>query len=62
MMLLSSVRAYQLESVTVVAPLLTLTAILNVIYEFVVKKNKQEFFTKLLLGILIFIGVLLIKS
>lgn len=62
MMLLSSVRAYQLESVTVVAPLLTLTAILNVIYEFIVKKNKQEFFTKLLLGILIFIGVLLIKS
>ena len=62
MMLLSSVRAYQLESVTVVAPLLTLTAILNGIYEFVVKKNKQEFFTKLLLGILIFIGVLLIKS
>ena len=62
MMLLSSVRAYQLESVTVVAPLLTLTAILNVIYEFVVKKNKQEFFTKILLGILIFIGVLLIKS
>ncbi len=62
LMLLSSVRAYQLESVTVVAPLLTLTAILNVIYEFIIQKNKHEFFIKFLLGVCIFVGVLLIKS
>lgn len=52
-MLISSVRAYQLGSVSVVAPLLTLTAIINTIYEFI---------KKLIIGIIIIIGVLLIKK
>lgn len=60
-MLISSVRAYQLESVSIVAPLLTLTVILNVIYEFFVNRNRKELITKLLLGTLIVIGVLLVK-
>ena len=60
-MLISSVRAYQLESVSVVAPLLTLTVILNVIYEFLINKNRKELITKLILGSLIVIGVILIK-
>ena len=60
-MLISSVRAYQLGSVSVVAPLLTLTVILNVIYEFFINKNRKELVTKLILGILIVIGVILIK-
>ena len=61
LMLISSVRAYQLGSVSVVAPLLTLTAILNVIYEFFINKDRKELISKLILGILIVIGVLLIK-
>lgn len=60
-MLISSVRAYQLESVSVVAPLLTLTVILNVIYEFLINKNRKTLITKLILGSLIVIGVILIK-
>lgn len=61
-MLISSVRAYQLGSVSVVAPLLTLTAIINTIYEFVFSKDKSEFIKKLIIGIIIIIGVLLIKK
>lgn len=61
-MLISSVRAYQLGSVSVVAPLLTLTAIINTIYEFVFNKDKSEFIKKLIIGIIIIIGVLLIKK
>ena len=61
LMLVSSVRAYQLGSVSVVAPLLTLTAILNVIYEYFIGKDKEEFIKKLFIALLILIGVLLIK-
>ena len=61
-MLISSVRAYQLGSVSVVAPLLTLTAIINTIYEFVFNNDKSEFIKKLIIGIIIIIGVLLIKK
>ena len=61
-MLISSVRAYQLGTVSVVAPLLTLTAILNVIYEFIINKNRNQFISKLLLGLLILVGVFLIKA
>lgn len=61
-MLISSVRAYQLGIVSVVAPLLTLTAIINTIYEFIFNKDKSEFIKKLIIGIIIIIGVLLIKK
>lgn len=61
-MLISSVRAYQLGSVSVVAPLLTLTAIINTIYEFIFNKDKSEFIKKLIIGIIIINGVLLIKK
>ena len=61
-MLISSVRAYQLGSVSVVAPLLTLTAIINTIYEIIFNKDKSEFIKKLIIGIIIIIGVLLIKK
>ena len=43
-MLISSVRAYQIGNVSVVAPLLTLTAILNTIYEYFVSKNKTKIY------------------
>ena len=60
-MLISSVRAYQLGNVSVVAPLLTLTAILNTIYEYFISKNKSKICQKLVAAILIILGVILIK-
>lgn len=61
MMLISSVKAYEYGSISVVAPLLTLTALTNTIYEFVVDKDKKRFYYKLVISILILIGVILIK-
>lgn len=61
MMLISSVKAYEYGSISVVASLLTLTALTNTIYEFIVDKDKKRFYYKLVISILILIGVILIK-
>ncbi len=61
LMLIASVRAYQLGNVTVVAPILTLTSILNTMYEYFIVKNKKKFVQKLIASILIIIGVILIR-
>ena len=61
LMLIASVRAYQLGNVTVVAPILTLTSILNTIYEYLIVKNKKHFLQKLVASILIILGVILIR-
>lgn len=61
MMLISSVKAYEYGSISVVAPLLTLTSLTNTIYEFIVDKDKKRFYYKLVISILILIGVILIK-
>lgn len=61
MMLISSVKAYEYGSISVVAPLLTLTALTNTIYEFIVDKDKKRFYYKVVISILILIGVILIK-
>ena len=60
MMLISSVKAYEYGSISVVAPLLTLTALTNTIYEFFVDRDKKSFYYKLIISILILIGVILI--
>ena len=60
-MLISSVRSYQLGNVTLIAPLLTLTSILNTMYEYFVCKNKSKFIQKVIASILIIIGVIIIK-
>ena len=61
LMLISSVKAYEVGNVTVIAPLLTLTAILNTIYEFIINKNKNKLIQKIIASILILIGVIIIK-
>lgn len=61
LMLISSVRAYQLGSVAVIAPILTLTSVLNTFYEFLILKNKNKLLQKIICSIMIIIGVLLIK-
>lgn len=62
LMLIASVRAYQLGNVTVVAPILTLTSILNTIYEYFIVKNRKNFTQKLIASLLIMLGVLLIRG
>lgn len=60
-MLISSVRAYQLGNVSVIAPLFSLTSIINSIYEYFLTKDKNILIKNLIMGILILIGVILIK-
>lgn len=60
-MLISSVRAYQLGNVSVIAPILTLTSVLNTIYEYFIAKNKNKFVQKLIASIMVILGVLLIR-
>lgn len=60
-MLISSVRAYQLGSVTLIAPLLTLTSILNTVYEYFINKDKNKIIQKVIASIMIILGVLIIK-
>lgn len=62
LMLISSVRAYQLQSVTIVAPLFALTSLINATIELILDKDRKRFLIKLISGLLIIIGVILIKS
>lgn len=62
LMLVSSVRAYQLQSVTIVAPLFALTSLINATIELIFDKDKKRFLIKIISGLLIIIGVILIKS
>ncbi len=61
LMLISSVKAYELGSITIVAPLFALTGILNAIIEFIFYKNRNNFIPKIIASILVIIGVILIK-
>ena len=61
LMLNSSIRAYQLGSVVVVASLFSLTPILNALFEFIVYKNKDRFVQKVIVSILLIIGVILVN-
>lgn len=62
LMLISSVRAYEIGSVSLIAPLFALTSILNALYELIINKKKDKFITKIISAILIIIGVILIKK
>lgn len=61
LMLISSVKAYQIGNVTIVAPLFALTSILNAIVEYIFHRNKSKFLQKILAAILLIIGVILVK-
>ncbi len=61
LMLISSVRAYQLKSVTVVAPLFALTSIINAFVELLFDKDRKGFLIKIIAGLLIILGVVMIK-
>lgn len=60
-MIFFQLRAYQLGKVTVVAPLCSLTVILNVIVAYLFLGEKSSLLKKIIASILIIISVLLIK-
>ncbi len=60
-MLISSVKAYQYGNVSIVAPLFSLTSIMNSIYEYFITRDKDILIKNIIIGILIFIGIILIK-
>ena len=60
-MLISSVKAYEYSDISVAAPLMALTTILNAIYEYIIDKDRKDLMYKLFISILIIIGVILIK-
>lgn len=61
LMLISSVKAYQVGSIMVVAPLFALTSIINAVIEFIFNKNKKKLAQKLIAAILLIIGVILVR-
>lgn len=61
LMMITKLRAYQLGKVTQIAPLCSLTIILNVIFAFIFFQNRQNIGKKLIAGILVIIGVFLLK-
>ena len=60
-MLISFVKAYEYGDISVAAPFLALTTILNAIYEYIIDKDRKDLMYKLFISILIIIGVILIK-
>ena len=54
-------RAYQLQNVTILAPLFSLKAILNVFAAHIVLKEKTPLLKKVIAALIIIIGVTLIN-
>lgn len=61
LMLISSVKAYELGNIVLVASLFSLTSILNAFIEFIFNKNRGELLKKVIVSILIIIGVILVR-
>lgn len=61
-MMITKLKSYELGSVSVVAPLTSLTVILNIIVSYFFLKEKKNILKKVIAGILIIIGIILIKS
>lgn len=60
-MMIFKLKAYQLGDVIIIAPLCSLTVILNIIFGYLIFKEKSNLLKKVIAGILIIIGVILIK-
>ncbi|MFA6467029.1 MAG: EamA family transporter [Patescibacteria group bacterium] len=56
---LFTLRAYQLSSVTTIAPILATSVLLNVIVAYIFHKEKEHFIRKIVISALIFFGVYL---
>ncbi len=62
LMMITKLRSYQLGEVTLIAPLCSLTVILNVLFAFIFLKNKKNILKKIIASIIIIFGVFLIKQ
>ena len=60
-MIISMLRAYQYGSVTTIAPLCSVTTILNVFVAYFMLKEKDNMFKKILAAIIVILGIVLIK-
>lgn len=61
-MMITKLRAYQLGEVTKIAPLCSLTVILNVLFAFIFLKKRKDILKKIIVSILIILGVFIIKQ
>lgn len=61
LMMISKLKAYELGKVIVVAPISSLAVILNIIVSYFLLKEKDNLLKKIISGILIIIGIILIK-
>jgi|GluameStandDraft_1065615.scaffolds.fasta_scaffold07552_4 drug/metabolite transporter (DMT)-like permease len=59
--IVAQLRAYQLGSVSVVAPLCSLLVIINVIVGYIALKEKDNLIKKIIAALLIILGIILIK-
>ena len=60
-MIIAMLRAYQYGTVTTIAPLCSITTILNVFVAYFVFKEKDSIIKKILAAIVVILGILLIK-
>ncbi|MBE6138995.1 MAG: hypothetical protein E7174_00620 [Firmicutes bacterium] len=61
LMMISKLKSYELGNVIVVAPLTSLTVILNIVVSYFLLKEKSNLIRKIIASILIIVGVILIK-
>jgi drug/metabolite transporter (DMT)-like permease len=60
-MILQMLRLYQLGEVTTIAPLCSITTILNVLVAYLLLKEKDSLWKKILASIIVVLGIVLIK-
>lgn len=60
-MMITKLKSYQLGEVTKIAPLCSLTVILNVLFAYLFLRKREDIWKKLIAGILITIGIFMIK-
>lgn len=61
MSILTQLIAYQLGNITIVAPFCALAPVLNVFVSYFFLKEKDRLFTKIISGVLILLGIILIQ-
>ena len=60
-MIITMLRAYQFGSVTTIAPIASITTILNVFVAYFLLKEKNSLLKKVLAALIVIIGIILIK-
>ena len=60
-LMLSKLKAYQLGKITLIAPLCSLTVLVNIIFSYFHLKEKSNLIRKIFAAIMIIIGIILIK-